>query len=78
MRTQSRQQLKFQALLAALLPPWVESSVRLHVLASLRACRTPKRVLTPLRFVARTRGYRRRVVASYVFASGLAVVASFV
>jgi hypothetical protein len=32
--------------------------MRLHVLASLRACRTPKRVLTALRFVARTRCFQ--------------------
>ncbi len=46
MRTQSRQQLKFQALLAALLPPRVESSERPRVLALLRARGTPKHVLT--------------------------------
>jgi hypothetical protein len=46
MRTQSRQQLKFQALLAALVPPWVESSESPRVLALLGARGTPKHVLT--------------------------------
>jgi hypothetical protein len=28
------------------MPPWVRSSEKPHVLAALRACRTPKRMLT--------------------------------
>jgi hypothetical protein len=44
-----------------LLPPRVHPSVRLHVLAPLRACRTPKSVLVPLRSTARGWGYLQRV-----------------